>query len=265
MTSPGASRARAALRLSEKKGVKGSNKAANDSPRTRGWRGTAGTECTLIGSESADLHCAHENTGHRFLVMPQIFPSLAKLCNIHVSMMRLCTRLTQTFIESISVPRNKVQVGGTQLPYVPRPHKLPQQDPASRPQILSWSKKQYSRPATSLQWGVNAPSKPASEWSEAWTATIKENAKHPDLKDETTVFLVNPGRFFLATCDVTSPRCTRRAFGLNAKEYYAICEPIKSPPPSREGTLIRRHGPVERTRGKYDSRTCQFGFGIVEV
>ena len=73
------------------------------------------------------------------------------------------------------------------------------------------------------------------------------------------------GRFYLASCDITSPRFTRRGLGLSTKEFYAIVEPIKSPPPSREAMLIRRHGPTERRRGKYDPRTCQLGFGIVEV
>ena len=173
------------------------------------------------------------------------------------------------------------------------PHEQPRE--LVPPPILGWSSKQYSRPATSLQWGVRPPSRSASEWSEAWSATIKENVKQPEHcqlnNDETTLFVVNPGtrthafprarthththlrapphttsgRFYLASCDITSPRFTRRGLGLSTKEFYAIVEPIKSPPPSREAMLIRRHGPTERRRGKYDPRTCQLGFGIVEV
>lgn len=154
---------------------------------------------------------------------------------------------------------------GKHLPEsIPRTHAHEQPSQAVNPPVLGWSKKQYSRPPTWMHSGVKHPLKPASEWSEAWTATIKENSKATNLAKETTVFLVNPGRFYLASCDVTSPRCTRRAFGLNTKEFYAIVEPVKTPPPSREAMLVRRHGGIERTRGKYDSRTCQLGFGIVE-
>lgn len=136
----------------------------------------------------------------------------------------------------------------------------------TRHQHVGWSKKkQYPRPATSLEWSVEPPSRAASEWSEAWTATIKVKPKQPHMEEETTLFVVNPGRFHLATCDVTSPRLTRRAFGLTTKEFYAIVEPVKDAPPEREAMLVIRHGPNARTRGKYDSRTCQLGFGIVEV
>ena len=152
----------------------------------------------------------------------------------------------------------------------PRCHQHEQPTEQVPPPILGWSRKQYSRPATSLQWGVKPPSRSASEWSEAWTATIKENMgqtrQSQISNNETTLFVVNPGRFYLASGDITSPRLTRRAFGLNTKEFYAIVEPVQSPPPSREAMLIRRHGPTERRRGRYDERTCQsLGFGIVEV
>ena len=75
------------------------------------------------------------------------------------------------------------------------PHEQPRE--LVPPPILGWSSKQYSRPATSLQWGVRPPSRSASEWSEAWSATIKENVKQPEHcqlnNDETTLFVVNPG------------------------------------------------------------------------
>ena len=152
----------------------------------------------------------------------------------------------------------------------PRCHQHEQPTKQVPPPILGWSRKQHPRPVTSLQWGVKHPSRSASEWSEAWTATIKKNMgqtrQSQISNDETTLFVVNPGRFYLACGDITSPRLTRRAFGLSTKEFYAIVEPIQSPPPSREAMLIRRHGPTERRRGRYDQRTCQsLGFGIVEV
>jgi hypothetical protein len=165
------------------------------------------------------------------------------------------------------VPRLRAEAGSGMANAIHMSRQPPHEQPrvSVAPPVESWPTKQYPRPATSLNWGVRPPSEAPSEWSEAWTATIKEASRQPDLTGETTVFLVNPGRHFLSSSDVTSPRFERRGFGLNAKEFYAIVEPIKTPPPSREAMLIRRHGPVGRTRGKYDSLTCQLGFGIVEV
>ena len=135
----------------------------------------------------------------------------------------------------------------------------------SPPPILGWSKKQYSRPGTSANWGVKPPSRTESVWSQAWTADLQKSAKHADGSEEETIFVVNPGRFHLSSSDVTSPRCTRRGFGLSNAEFCAIVEPLKTPPPQREEMLIRRHGSQERRRCKYDKRTCQMGFGLVEV
>jgi hypothetical protein len=149
------------------------------------------------------------------------------------------------------------------VPGMSRTHPHEQPTMSVPPPVEGWPTRQYPRPPTSLLWGVKPPSQQPSEWSDAWT--VKEAARRSDMTKETTLFLVNPGRHFLSSCDVTSPRSTRRGFGLNTKEFYAIVEPLKTPPPSREAKLVLRHGPVGRARGKYDSRTCQLGFGIVEV
>jgi len=143
------------------------------------------------------------------------------------------------------------------------PHEQPSD--ALSPPVAGWLKRQYTRPSTSLEWGVKPPSRAGSAWSEAWTATVRDNAPQAELEEETSIFVVNPGRFNLASCDVTSPRLSRRAFGLTTKEYYAIVEPVREPPAARETMLVLRHGPHERTRGRYDPRSCQVGFGIVEV
>ena len=116
----------------------------------------------------------------------------------------------------------------------------------SKPPIMCWSKKLFPRPQTPMNWGDNFANRPAtapaSEWSDAWTATLRPMSRPSDLKGEETMFLVNPGRHFLASSDVTSPRCTRRAFGLPT----------------------RRHDGVERTRGQHDQVTCQMGYGLIE-
>ena len=166
----------------------------------------------------------------------------------------------------------------------PNPHELPRS--SVPPQIHGWTKKQYLRPSEKLQLelsscynrtlnGVCGPAstgnwRPAStdpsEWSDAWTATItKRRAKNNDTDKETTYFIMNPGRNHICRCDVTSPRCVRWGFGLSNSEYFNIVEPIKPPPPSRETKLIKRHGSIDRRRGKHDCRTCQLGFDYVEV
>ena len=151
------------------------------------------------------------------------------------------------------------------VPGISRTHPHEQPTMSVPPPVEGWPQRQYPRPPTSLLWGVKPPSQQPSEWSDAWTASVKEAAKQSDMTEETTLFLLNPGRHFLSSCDVTSPRFTRSGFGLNTKEFYAIVEPLRMPPPSREAKLMLRHGAVGRARGKYDSRTCQLGFGIVEV
>ena len=142
------------------------------------------------------------------------------------------------------------------------------QTQGSKPPIMCWSKKLFPRPQTPMNWGDNfairPPTAPASEWSNAWTAALWPVSRPSDLEDEETTFLVNPGRHFLASSDVTSPRCTRRAFGLRTDEFYAFVEPLKTPPSARGAMLTRRHGGVERTRGKHDQVTCQMGYGLIE-